>query len=76
MGYMRVVHYADSDVGRLAVITKTCIVYIGLSAVSTTQPYPANSLAGAGWLGGWRRGAVGGARQGALRDLKEKPLGD
>ena len=46
MGYMWAVHYADSDVGRLAVITKTCNIYIGLSAVSTTQPYPANSLAG------------------------------
>jgi hypothetical protein len=57
MGYMRAVHYADSDVGRLTVITKTCIVYIGVSAVSTTHPYPANSLAGlvacAAGLGGW-----------------------
>ena len=58
---------------------KTCIIYIGMSAVSTTHPYPANSLAGAGWLGGWRRGLVGGAvgrPRLALRDLKEKPLGD
>lgn len=65
MGYMRAVHYADSDVDRLTVITKTCIVYIGLSAVSTTHPYPANSLAGwlgwagAGWLGGWVAGGAG-----------------
>ncbi len=36
-----------------------------LSAVSTTHPYPANSLAGG-------RGEAGLA----LRDPKEKPLGD
>jgi hypothetical protein len=64
MGYMRVVHYADSDVDRLTVITKTCIIYIALSAVSTTHPYPANSLAGLGG-GGWVAGAglVGGAEE-------------
>jgi hypothetical protein len=87
MGYMRVVRYADSDVCRLTVITKTCIVYIGLSAVSTTHPYPANSLAGwlaaragaglVGWAGlvggvaGWR-----GRPRLALRDPKKNPLGD
>ena len=65
IGYMWAVRYADSDVGRLAVITKTCIVFIGLSSVSTTHPYPANSLAG----------GQGGAGL-ALRDPKEKPLED
>jgi hypothetical protein len=59
-------------VGSLTVITKTCIICIALSAVSTTHPYPANSLAGG--LGGvaGRRGEAGLA----LRDPKKNPLGD
>ena len=77
MGYMRVVRYADSDVCRLTVITKTCIVYIGLSAVSTTHPYPANSLAGwlgLGWWAGWRGGGAEGRSRASAKGPQKKPL--
>ena len=57
---------------------KTCIVYIGLSAVSTTHPYPANSLAG--WLAaraGAGAGLVGGAEgrsRASAKGPQKKPL--
>ena len=69
MGYMWAVHYADSDVDRLTVITKTCIIYIALNAVSTTHPYPANSLAGG-------LGVVAGRSRASAKGPKKNPLGD
>jgi hypothetical protein len=49
---------------------KTCIIYIGLSAVSTTHPYPANSLAG---LGGWVGGRAGPGRASAKGPQRKTP---